>query len=496
MTLLIRGGRLVLGRAGTRRYETGDVLIEGGRIVGLGGELADDPRAAAAERIEAGRMIVMPGLINAHVHSNESFEPGAYDNLPLELWLLESYTPFGFPMLRPRDHYLRAMACALQSIRAGVTTVQDDIVYPPSTPDAVDEAMKAYRDAGLRAWVTTDLWDRPFRDCLPFVAGTFPADVLAELDRLPMLSAAEQIALFERHYANWNGHDGRLRVILAPCGPQRCTERLLGEVGRISAERDVPIHSHTLETRLQAVHAKILHGKTWVRYFEDLGLLSPRTTLVHGIWLTAADIELLGARGCSLVHNPLSNLKLGSGVAKLRRLLAAGVNVALGTDGMTTSDTADMTVALRFASLLHKVDDADYASWVSADEAFDMATIAGARSSRMEHEVGALEVGKRADVILLDAESWGFVPALDPVRQLAFAGSAEAVRTVVIEGRVVMRDRRIVTVDEAALKAEFTAAADRFWREDVPKMRAGAARLRPYMAAIYRRAVAESTGLT
>lgn len=495
MTLLIRGGRLVLGRAGARRYETGDVLIEGGRIVALGGDLGHDPRATGAERIEAGQMIVMPGLINAHMHSNESFEPGAYDNLPLELWLLESYSPFGFPVLKPRDHYLRAMACALQSIRAGVTTVQDDIVYPPSTPDAVDEAMKAYRDAGLRAWVTTDLWDRPFRQCLPFAEEMFPADILAELDRLPMLTAAEQIALFERHYANWNGHDGRLRVILAPCGPQRFTERLLGEVGRISAERDVPIHSHTLETRLQAVHAEIAHGKTWVRYLEDLGLLSPRTTLVHGIWLTAADIELLGARGCSLVHNPLSNLKLGSGVAKLRRLLAAGVNVALGTDGMTTSDTADMTIALRLASLLHKIGDADYANWISADEAFDMATIAGARSSRMEREVGSLEVAKRADVILIDAESWGFVPAGDPIRQLAFAGAMEAINTVVIEGRVVMRDRRILTVDEVALKAEFAAAAARFWRDDVPKMRAGAMRLRPYMVALYRRATEASAAM-
>jgi 5-methylthioadenosine/S-adenosylhomocysteine deaminase len=488
MTILIRNGTVVLGRAGARRYESADVLIDGERIAAIGARLA---APEGAETIEAGKSIVMPGLVNAHMHSNESYEQGAYDNLPLELWLLESYTPFGFPLLGPRDHYLRAMACALQSIRAGVTTVQDDIVYPPSTPDAVDQAMRAYADSGMRAWVTTDLWDRPFLECLPFVREIIPAPLQRELEALPMLSCAEQIALFERHFANWHEHDGRLRVILAPCGPQRCSEELLREVRRLSDKLDVPIHSHVLETRLQAVQAQMMYGSSLIEYLERIGLLGPRLTLIHAIWLTARDIELLAAHGCSVVHNPLSNMKLGSGVCPVRALLDAGVNVALGTDGMTTSDTADLIEAIRAASLLHKISGADCAEWLSADEVFDMATIAGARSGLMDKEVGSLAPGKRADLVLLDREAWGFLPHIDPVRQLAFAGNAEAVRTSIINGRVVMRDRRILTVDEHALKAEFAEAAARFWRDHVPKMRAGAKRLEPHMREMCRRGMSQ-----
>ncbi len=489
MTLLISGGYVVTGRAGARRWDRADVLIEDDRIAAVGERIEAPP---GAEVIEAGGDIVMPGLINAHTHSNESFEPGAYDNLPLELWLLQSYSPFGFALRDGREHYLRAMSCAIQSIRAGVTTVQDDIVYPPSTPDAVDQAMRAYRDSGLRAWVTTDMWDRPFSECLPYVEEVFPAGIRAELDALPGLSGDELLDLYRTHAGNWDGHDGRLRIILAPCGPQRCTEELLAGIAEISAADDVPIHTHTLETRLQAVHARLLHNKTMIEYLDDIGLLGPRTTLVHAIWLTEGDIELMGARGCSIIHNPLSNLKLGSGVAPVRRLLDAGVNVGLGTDGMTSSDTADLIEAIRMASLVHKIGGSDFERWLSADEVFDMATLGGARSGLQGDELGAIEVGRKADVIILDGAHWGLVPLIDPVRQLAFATGSGAVRTSVINGRVVMRDRRIATIDEAALREEIRAAAERFWRDGVPPMRAGAARLEPYMLELVRRAEAEA----
>lgn len=493
MTLLIRNGRVVRGTAANRTWDRADVLIEGDTIAAVGPALA--PAAPPDTVIDATERLVVPGLVNAHMHSNESFEPGAYDNLPLDLWLLQSYSPFGFPLRSPREHYLRAMACAIRSIRSGVTTVQDDIVYPPSTADAVDQAMRAYADAGLRAWVTVDMWDLRFMESLPFVDAIIPAAVQAELDALPGLSAAEFVALFEQHHAAWHGHDGRLRVVLAPCGPQRCSAELLRAIARLSAEHDVPIHSHTLETRLQAVQAQRQHGKSWVAYMDELGLLGPRTTLVHGIWLTGDDIARIADRGCSVVHNPLSNLKLGSGVCPVRPLLDAGVTVALGTDGMATSDTADLVEAIRAASLLHKIDGPDYARWISAEEAFDMATAGGARSGLMADELGAIEVGRRADVILLDAADWGFTPLTNPVQQLAFSANAGAVTTSIVNGRVVMRERVLETVDEAALKAEIREAAERFWREDVPPMRAGAARLAPYLEAMYRRGLEEPLDL-
>ncbi len=491
MSLLIKNGRVVRGTAADRDWVRADILIEGHSIAAVGPDLAE----GADDVIDASDRIVMPGLVNAHMHSNESFEPGAYDNLPLDLWLLQSYSPFGFPLRSEREHYLRTMACAIRSIRSGVTTVQDDLVYPPSTADAVDQAMRAYRDAGLRAWVTVDMWDLPFMESLPFVKEIIPDDVRRELDALPNFSVDEYEELVETHVSNWHGQDDRLRVVLAPCGPQRCSPELLRSIGRWAERWDLPIHSHTLETRLQAVQARRDHGKTWIRFLDDLGLLTPRTTLVHGIWLTDEDIQLLGKRECSVVHNPLSNLKLGSGVCPVRRLLEAGVNVALGTDGMTTSDTADLVEAVRAASLIHKIEGPDFERWISAEEVFDMATRGGTRTGLMADSLGAIEVGRRADLILLDANDWGFTPLTNPVQQLAYSASSSSVVTSIINGRVVMSDRTVLTVDETALKSEIASAAERFWHEDVPAMRAGAGRLTPYIDAMYRRGLEEDLDL-
>ncbi len=352
----------------------------------------------------------------------------------------------------------------------------------------MDAAIRAYADIGLRAWVTVDMWDVPLLDCVPFARDVIPAEAQREIEALPGADCAAQLELFHTQFANWHGHDERIRIVIAPCGPQRCSVELMTAINELSERHGIALHSHTLETRLQAVHAQQMWGKTAIEYLDDLGFLTPRLTIVHGIWLTDRDIALLARNGCSVVHNPLSNMKLGSGVCPVRRLLDAGINVALGTDGLATSDTADLIEAIRAASLIHKTTTPDYDAWLSAEEAFRMATMGGARSGLMESEVGSLEVGKRADVILLDRDHWGFIPLTDPVRQLAFSVTSEAVRTVVVGGRVVMRDRVIRTVDEDALRAEIRDAAERYVRDKVPEMEAGAKLLRPYFEEIYRRA--------
>jgi 5-methylthioadenosine/S-adenosylhomocysteine deaminase len=495
-SLIVEGGWVVTGDAKDTRHERADIVIGGDRILAIGPDAGSAyTDAAGVERIDARNAVVMPGLINAHLHSNEGFEQGAYDNLPLEPWLLRSYPLWGYPILEPRDYYLRTMIAAVESIRAGVTTVQDDYVHMPGTPDAQDAAIEAYRDAGLRAWVTVDLWDVGLFDCLPYLRSIIPPALQREIEALPFITTRQQLDLFQRHFDKWHGRDGRIRIVIAPCGAQRCTPEMLREIGRLSEALDIPVHSHTLETKLQAVHARQKWGKTVVEYLDDFGLLSPRLTIVHGIWLTDRDIALLADHECSLVHNPLSNLKLGSGLCPVRKLLDAGVNVALGTDGLATSDTADLIEAIRVASLIHKPGSADYDDWVSAGEVFRMATQGGARSGLMERAVGSLEPGKQADLILLDRDAWGMIPLSDPVRHLAYSVTSEAVRTSIIDGRVVMRDRRILTLDEDALRAEARAAAERFRRERVPAMQDGARRLEPYIREMYYRAAAEPLAL-
>jgi len=494
-TLVVEGGCVVTGDAKDTRYERADIVVAGNEIAAIGPNAGAEHGAAGIERIDARNAVVMPGLINAHLHSNEGFEQGAYDNLPLEPWLLQSYPPFGFPLLSEEEYYLRTMVAAVESIRAGVTTVQDDYVHMPCTPDAQDAAMQAYLDSGLRPWVTVDLWDVGLFDCLPYLRTIIPKSIQDEILALPFTSTEEQLALFQRHYEKWNGREGRARIIIAPCGAQRCSPTMLREIKRLAEALDIPVHSHTLETKLQAVHARQQWGKSVVEYLDSFGLLSPRLAIVHGIWLTDRDIALLAEHGCTVVHNPLSNLKLGSGLCPVRKLLDAGVNVALGTDGLATSDTADLIEAIRAASLIHKPGTHDYAQWVSAAEVFRMATMGGARSSLMEREVGSLEPGKKADIILLDRDAWGFIPLHDPVRNLAFSVTSEAVKTVVVDGRIVMRDRKIATFDEAAMRARVREAAERFRRERVPAMREGAKRLEPYIREMYYRAAGEALPL-
>jgi 5-methylthioadenosine/S-adenosylhomocysteine deaminase len=488
VALLIRQGYVITNDPDARVLERGDVLVVGDRIAAIGPDLG--PLAAehpGIEIIEAGDRLVMPGFVDAHMHSNEGFEMGRYDNLPLEIWLSEVYPPFGAATLTWRDWYLRAMLVAIVSVRSGVTTLQDDVINLGFTPDAVDATASAYRDLGLKGWITASMWDESFCDGLPYLSEVLPSDLKARLDAIPVPGYREQIELFRHLSELWHGKEG-MRIILGPCGPQRCSVPLLEEIAALSADLDLPIHCHVLETKTQAVTGQRKYGRTLVQFLDDVGAMTHRLTMNHAIWLTDADIEMMGAAGASITHNPLANLKLGSGVAPIRKLKRAGVNIALGCDGVASADTADIFAAFKAASMLHKIGTHDYREWVSAHEVMHMATLGAARSSLMENEVGSLETGKQADIILLDRYHWGFIPLHDPIQQIAFSAASEAVRTSIIAGRVVMRERKLALVDEDELRREISEAAERFRREACPRMSEGAAVVRPWLDEMHRRA--------
>ena len=486
MALLLKDGLILAGDGQAPR--TGSVLIEANRIAAIVEDATSLPLSPETETIDASDSIVLPGLVNAHLHSNEAFEHGAYDNLPLELWLLRNAPPSGGPVLSEREHYLRTMISAVESIKSGVTTVQDDVLDPAEA--AVDGAVGAYRDIGLRAVVTSTMLDKSLLDAQPLLRDVTPSEVAAELDAIPVVSTDDQVARFERHFQQWHGVDGRITIIPAPTAVPRCTDRLLETMNAISAERGLPVHIHLNETKTQALTAYRLYGKSVVEHLLDLGMLTPRLTINHGIWLSNKDILLLGEHGCSVTHNPLSNLKLGSGVCPIRELLQAGANLAIGTDGTSTSDTADFMAALRLTGLLHKIGDPDFAQWLSAEEAFRLATQGGAGSILQQDDLGTLEVGKKADVILVDRNAWSFLPLNHVERQIVFSGSSESVRTSVINGKVMMRDRRLTGIDETALKDEVREAGERFRDRHWPKMQAAARRFEPYVRQMYTEAMA------
>ena len=494
--ILIRNGWIYTNDAAKTVHERGDVLVVGSKIQAIGPDLSQEAAALPDLKvIDASNRLVMPGFVDAHMHSNEGFEMGRYDNLPLEIWLSEVYPPFHESHLDWRVKYLRAMLVGIVSVRSGVTSLQDDVINLGFKSDAVDATASAYRDLGLRGWITASMWDESFCDSLPFLRQTMPADLVAALDALPLPDRAEQIALFRELHASWHGKDN-IRIILGPCGPQRCSVGLLEEVADLSDKLDLPIHCHVLETRTQAVTGQEKYGRTLVQFLKDAGCLTHRLTMNHAVWLTEADIQMMGDVGCSITHNPLANLKLGSGVAPVRELLRAGVNVALGCDGVASADTADMFEAFKAAAMLHKIGTHDFREWISAHEVMQMATLAGARSSLMQNEVGSLEVGKQADIILLDRKAWGFIPLHDPIQQIAFSASSESVRTSIIAGRVVMEERKLTFVDEDALRDEISEAAERFRLEECPRMSRHAATVRPWLEQMYAKATSGDIDLT
>ncbi len=492
MLTLIENACVVVGDAAGTQHARTDILVDGDRISAIGQGLRGGISAhhGATKVIDAQHSIAIPGLINAHLHSNESFEQGMSEKLPLELWRLRTYPAFGVPPLTEEDYYLRALMFGILSIRAGVTTVQDDVINMACTPASVDGVCRAYRDLGLRAWVTTSIGDRTLVESHAFLAETLTGGLNNVMGGAAPPPAPAQIELFERNHDRWDGTDnGRIRINIAPRGPQRCSTDLLRRSVATSERYGCAIHTHVLETRPQAVMAQREYGCSMIAHLADIGFLGPRLTINHGIWLTDDDIALLGKHGCAVTHNPLSNLKLGSGICRVRDLLAAGIDVALGTDGLATSDTADMIGVLRLATMLQSPESPAFDQWIAAHDGFRMATGGGAASGLMGDELGVLEVGRKADIVLLDRRHWGFIPLHDPITQLAYSAMPDAVQTVIVDGRIVMLDRTIQTIDETLVRDAIIDAAER-WRLDVKPLAVAAADLMtPAMTVAYQEAI-------
>lgn len=482
MSILIQNGYLIPG-ARDEHLPCADILVEDERIAAIGvdliGQMGLDRETL--EIIDASDRLVLPGFVNAHTHSNESFEQGFYDALPLEVWLLHKYPPFGVPQLEERAHYLRTMLLAIECLRSGVTTVQDDLINHSGDTAAFDGSAAAYRDLGLRASITTSMGDRDMLEPLPWAKEMLEPALYDRLATLKARPTEDHLALFERNYAKWNATaDDRLRVILGPIGPQWCTDELMRRSTEISLDRGIPVHTHTLESKTHAVQSDQIYGKPLVEHLNDIGVLTPNFTLNHAIWLTDSEIDLLGEHGSCMTHNPLSNFKLGAGIARIPDLQKAGVPIGLGTDGTSTSDRADMFRSLALAAVSHRVGDMDSANWPTAEDAFNMATTGAARTALLQDDIGTLEVGKKADIILVDRDDYGLIPLYKPVQQLTYAVNSDAVRTVLVNGVVVMRERELTLVDEKALKAEIREAAEDYLKVHIPEMEEAVKPWEPY----------------
>ena len=494
MKTLIRNARVLTFDKGDRAYPRADILIEGDRIAAVGpGPL---PGMDGATIIEAAGKLAMPGLINGHFHSQASFLAGALANRPLELFMLFEVPPSGTTVPDARLTYLQTMLGAIEMLKCGVTAVHDDAFHNPyPTRDSVSALMRAYADSGLRATVAINHQNLVEYDKLPFLEELLPADIRRDMERAPRATTAEMADLYRWFLSAWHGaENGRLRVAVSNSAPQRVSEDYFAFLSAFSREHDLPFNIHLLETKTQRVLGQARWGKSLIRHVHDLGFLDERVMAIHAIWVDDGDIALLADAGCVVAHNPVCNLKLGSGIMPFRKLRDAGIAIALGSDEKAADDSTDMWAVAKMASLIHRVTDPDYLTWPEPKEVLECLLRGGARGMR-HTGIGSLEAGKQADVILLDLDHPAFTPLNDIQRQLVYCANGSAVALTMVAGRVVAERGKLLTVDEAAIRAEIrerTAALHR----DLAETAKVEERLEPYYREMYRRAAAADVGFT
>jgi cytosine/adenosine deaminase-related metal-dependent hydrolase len=437
--LLIQGGRLPLAEMAEL-----DILIEDGEIAQIGPAL-DAPDGV--ERLDAAGMVVFPGLINAHMHSGENFNPGLYENLPLDLWFVHSHQVTRVDPLSPDAIYARTMLGAVLMLRGGTTSCVDFLFEAPEiTLDTLEPVVQAYHDIGMRATILLGVADKPFAESLPLTNGVQAA---AREAAPPSLESIMQLACTA--VDRWHEPDGLIGIGLGPSAPQRCTRELLEQTLEFARKRSLVWQTHVLETKSQAYTSRRWHDQSFIELLADRGMLGPGTTLVHTVWLTDRDIELMADTRTTAVHCLLSNLRLGDGVARLPALRDAGVRVALGTDGRGCDETLDMLELAKMTALVHKARGGDYRRWPTAAEALDMCTSAASVCTGHGERLGRIETGAKGDLILLPLASPALTPLHDPVRQVVYGVPSADIRTVVVDGRVVVADGKPVGVDLARL---------------------------------------------
>jgi 5-methylthioadenosine/S-adenosylhomocysteine deaminase len=488
--LLIRNARvLTLDPDGTE-YASACISISDGVIAAVGPDLPQP--AAGVEVIDAAGLLAMPGLVNGHFHSPGNFTKGAVPNLPLELFMLYEVPPLMAGPVSDRFAYVRTLLGAAEMLKQGVTAVHDDAFFLPiPSGGEVDSVMHGYVDSGMRAAVTLDQPNVVEYAKYPYLEQLLPDDVGARMRSAPRMSDEELADFYEDFIAKWHGSaDGRVGTAVSCSAPQRVTERHLVKLAELSAAHDLPYNMHILETRLQRVLGQEKFGRSLVRYAHEMGVLTERTMVIHSIWVDAEDIELMAASGCSVAHNPVSNLKLGSGVMPWRRIRDAGINVCLGTDEANVDDGVNFWSTLKLAGLIHNIGTEDYTKWPQPLELLHAATVGGAVAMRRGGRTGPLLPGYDADLILVDLDDLPFVPLNDLPRQLVYCEPARAVRHTIVAGSVVVRDGRPTCFDEAQIKAEARELAAEFVAY-MAQCRAGVDQLAPFYAEMYRRANAQ-----
>jgi len=444
-----------------------------------------------AEELGSAKCMVLPGFVNSHYHGKglTNFQLGTLDE-GLELWILQLSKQ---PQVDP---YLDTLYAAIKQVETGVTTAvhshyrRDHSGYRKELLDS----SKAYLESGLRVALSIGIKDSNtyvYMDNNKFIK-SLPGDLKNELknnlDKLGEIPQEEYFSIVSEFHESYNDRDERFKVLLGPVGPQWCTDDLLGKIGETARKLETGLHFHILESPYQKEYYRKRYGKSLVAHIKELGLLGHRVSCAHAVWVDEEDIELLARTGTTIAHNPSSNLRLKSGIMPMSSLYSRGVNVCLGTDGMTFNDDEDFIQEMRVCHMLHRQPGLESFS-LSAADVFRMATVNGARAALMEDRIGTLEAGKAADGILVRKDRMMescMEEEVSPLEALIYRGKGTDVETVMVGGRVLMKDRKITFADRDEVVRSLIKGLRRGTRGNPPDNHLLIEHLRPYILDFYR----------
>lgn len=447
---VIRGGRLLDG--------TADILIKDDVIAEVG--KPGMPAPPDARVIDARRRLLHPGLVNAHMHGHGNLGKGMGDRWTLELLLTAG--PWINGNRSTEDKYLTTLIGAAEMVMKGCTACYDlTVEFPVPSVEGLEAAGRAYRDVGMRAVLAPMVADIGLFEAIPGLMEALPAALQKEVERLRLAPYRTTLEAMRKTLQGWKFDRDEVRPAVAPTIPLHCSDEFMLACTRLAREFAVGLHTHVSESKVQAIAGLKKYGKTPTAHMDALGLVGPDFTAAHGVWLDDDDMKRLADRGASVAHNPGSNMRLGSGLADMRRMLERGVNVGIGTDGANCSDNLNMYEAMRLASLASKVQGPDWQRWITTREVLQAATVGSAKALGFGDKIGRLAPGYKADIAFLDLDHINWIPLNDATNALVHTEDGSAVHSVMVGGRMVLENRRLLNVDLAKLARDAENARER-----------------------------------